>query len=118
MDRSSDFGDNRVKFRYHKHSHDNELGSVHGLSGHLWYLLCYPKRHKHSLQLLYPKGRLFLLHHPADSSHKVAILLPVLSNNFKSLPACFATFIAIFHPPGPCRPPPLGSFLLNFLKLF
>ena len=52
------------------------------------------------------------------SSHKVAILLPVLSNNFKSLPACFATFIAIFHPPGPCRPPPLGSFLLNFLKLF
>lgn len=33
-------------------NHDNEWGSVHGLSGHLWYPLCYPKRHRHSLQLL------------------------------------------------------------------
>ena len=48
MDRSSDFGDNRVKFQYHKHSHDNELGLFLELSARLWYLLCYPKRHKYS----------------------------------------------------------------------
>lgn len=59
MDRSNDFGDNRVKFQYHKHSHGSESDLIHELSARLWYLLCYPKRHKHSLQLPYPKGQLF-----------------------------------------------------------
>ena len=53
MDRSSDFGDNRVKFRCRKHSHGSESGLFLELSARLGCLLCCPKRHKHSLQLLY-----------------------------------------------------------------
>ena len=44
-------------------NHDNEWGLFLEFSAHLWYLLCYPKRHRHSLRLLCPKGRSFLLHH-------------------------------------------------------
>lgn len=40
-------------------SHGSESGLFLELSARLWYLLCYPKSHRHSLQLLYPKGRLF-----------------------------------------------------------
>ena len=44
-------------------SHGSESDLIHEFSARLWYLLCCPKRHKHSSQLLYPKGRSFLLHH-------------------------------------------------------
>ena len=48
MDRCSGFGDDRVKLRCRKHIHGSESGLFLELSARLWYLLCYPKRHKHS----------------------------------------------------------------------
>lgn len=38
-------------------SHGSESGLFLELSCHLWYLLCYPKSHKHSLQLLCLRGQ-------------------------------------------------------------
>lgn len=42
-DRNNGIGDNRVKFRYHKHSHGSESGLFLELSAHLWCLLCCPR---------------------------------------------------------------------------